>query len=184
MFEREHLLGSTGGSIVVQTRRGRDVKNLIELEPGERERRKYELLLGRHGQHWVRRKPVTGVYNCAGHVWASRRTAILEGAFWGMVLEDDGYRRLGTGEQPMPGDLVIYRDSDSKIGFLHVGMILTLEAGIAVESPRIPWVLSKWDSTSGEVMHRSFDVPFDRRVFSVVTEYWTDRPATESRVHP
>jgi hypothetical protein len=173
MFEEAQLLGSTERSIVVQTRRGREVKNLIELEPGEREQRKYERLFKQYGRYWVRRKPASGVYNCAGHVWASRRTAIFEESAWEMILQDDAYRKLPSGEQPMPGDLVIYRDSN--VGFLHVGMILELRSGITQESSRIPWVLSKWDSTSGEVLHHVQDVPFNQQHFTFLWEYWSDR---------
>src|SRR5262249_19543602 len=110
MFEEARLLGPTERSIIVQTRHGRAVKNLIELEPGERERRKYERLLQLYGAFWVRRKAPTGAYNCAGHIWASRRTAILEDDAWQMILEDDGYRQLGTDEHPLPGDLALYKD--------------------------------------------------------------------------
>jgi hypothetical protein len=180
MFGGAQLLGSTERRIVLQTHRGREVENLIEVEPGEPERRKYQLLLRKYGRNWRQRKPATGVYNCAGLVWASRRTAILADDAWAIILADDGYRKLGPREAPLPGDLVIYRDSDSKIGFLHVGMILTLEPGIAPSSPLIPLVLSKWDSTSGEVVHLCHDVPFDPRVFSLVTEFWTDRPVGSS----
>ena len=126
----------------------------------------------------MRRKPACGVYNCAGHVWASRRTTILEDFAWNMVLADDGYRQLDQGEPPAPGDLVIYRDREH--GFLHVGMIAELRQGITAESPPIPWVLSKWDSTSGEVLHHFADVPFAKQGFALVIECWTDRPASGS----
>lgn len=141
MFEEAQLLGPTERSIVVQTGRGREVKNLIELEPGERERKRYERLFQVHGQFWVQRKPPTGVYNCAGHVWASRRTTILDEDAWFMILEDDGYRRLEANEPPIPGDLVLYRDP--QVGLLHVGMIVSTERGLTDQSPRIPWVIEQ-----------------------------------------
>ncbi len=174
MFEEARMLGSTERSIVLQTHRGRDVKNLIELEPGPAERRKYERLLQQYGTFWVPRKPSTGLYNCAGHVWASRRTGIFENGEWTKILEDDGYRQLPTGKGPQPGDLVIHRDA--QLGFLHVAMILELRPGVTDASPRIPWVLSKWDSTSGEVLHHFQDVPFGKQGFVLVVECWTDRP--------
>ena len=71
MFEELRLLGSTEKSIVVQTRKGTPIDNLVEIEPGEAEGRRYRLLLEKYGRHWEERKPATGVYNCAGHVWAS-----------------------------------------------------------------------------------------------------------------
>jgi hypothetical protein len=43
MFEQAHLLGMTESKIEVQTRKGRSLKNSIALEPGEKERRIYDL---------------------------------------------------------------------------------------------------------------------------------------------
>ena len=175
MFEELRLLGPTDQSIVVQTRKGSNIKNIVEIEPGPEHRRRYQLLLDRHGKNWRPRKPPTGGYNCAGHVWASRRTAILEDDQWRLILADDGYRRLSEGEQPLPDDLVLYVDADSS-GFLHVARVLELKPGIGPDSRPLPWVLSKWDSISGEVMHFERDVNHLHQRFRVRTEYWTDRP--------
>ena len=99
MFEELKLLGPTESSIVVQTRKGTPIENLVELEPGEPEGRRYQLLLQRFGQSWKERKPACGVYNCAGHVWASRRTSVLKSEAWQTILEEDGYRPfLGRGD--------------------------------------------------------------------------------------
>jgi hypothetical protein len=178
MFERIRLLGLTEQSIIVQTRRGRNIRNVIELDPGEPERRKYDRLVQQYGRYWIKRKPACGAYNCAGHIWASRRTAILEDAEWLMILEDDGYRRLETLEPSASGDLMVYRDR--QLGFLHVGVVHELRQGVTEDSPRIPWMLSKWDSTSAEVLHHYQDVPFDKQGFALVIECWTDRPTGES----
>jgi hypothetical protein len=174
MFEELRLLGPTERNIVVQTRKGTSIENVIEAEPGEPEQRRYQLLLKRIGQNWRERKPAAGVYNCAGHVWASRRTSILADDAWRTILQEDGYRRLSDTESPVAGDLVIYRDSTNQ-SFNHVGAILELCEGVALGSPRVPRVLSKWNSTSGEVIHLSRDVPYDLQ--SVTIEYWTDCPA-------
>ena len=95
MFEQVKLLGPTERSIIVQTRRGTDVKNLVELDPGPREQRVYEQYLQKFGRNWVRRRPPVGVYNCAGHVWASRRTAILESGEVLHYVHDVPYGRQG-----------------------------------------------------------------------------------------
>lgn len=92
-----------------------------------------------------------------------------------MILDEDGYRRLGDMERPVAGDLVLYVDNRNS-EMLHVGRILRLRAGVADGSPPIPWVLSKWNSTSGEVMHRAPDVPFSAQGISHRIEFWTDRP--------
>jgi hypothetical protein len=104
-------------------------------------------------------------------VWASRRTAICELEAWRFILMDDEYRRLSDSEEPSPGDLVLYVDRQDN-GFLHVGQILELREWTG---RRVPWVLSKWNSTSGEVMHYVHDVPI-RVQFDVRWEYWSDRP--------
>jgi hypothetical protein len=174
MFEEARLLGPTERSIVVETRKGARLPNLIEVEPGEHERRRYGLLLDKYGRNWTPRKPATGGYNCAGHVWASRRTALLEPESWKTVLEDDGYRRLDEGEEPMVGDLVLYVERKTR-EFLHVGCVMELQPGVAPGSPPVPRVLSKWNSTSGEVLHNVMDVPYGQQGFSVIAEYWTDR---------
>src|SRR3990167_6609841 len=156
MFEETRLLGATERSIVVQTRTGKNVKNLVELEPGPRELRRYRAILDKFGTHCVERKPPTGAYNCAGHVWASRRTAILESDQWELILREDGYRRLSPGREPSPGDLALYRDSEHG-DVLHVAEMLELRTGIGPGTPKKPWLLSKLDSTSGEVMHYESD---------------------------
>lgn len=174
MFEEAHLLGPTERNIVVQTRQGRSIKNSIAIEPGERERRIYERLRQPFGAGWEERKPACGVYNCAGHVWASRRTAIYEETEWHAILGDDAYRKLNDQEPPLVGDLVLYRDSQA--GFLHVAMIVEMRE-IARGSQKIPWVLSKWSDTAGEVIHHfKHCPPWEKQGLSVEVEVWTDRP--------
>ena len=180
MFEEARLLGPTERSIIVETRKGTRLPNLIEVEPGEQQRRRYELLVKEYGRNWIARKPPTGGYNCAGHVWASRRTALLEPESWKRVLDDDGYRPLNENENPMVGDLVLYVDRE-KQEFLHVGCVVELQRGIGDGSPPIPRVLSKWDSTSGEVLHNVMDVFYGQKGFSLLVEYWTDRPSMSRR---
>ena len=172
MFDEIKLLGPTERRIVVQTRRRGDIANIVELEPDDAARRKYRLLLEKFGRYWEERKPATGGYNCAGHVWASRRTAIFALEAWRLILRDDGYRRLSDSEEPSPGDLVLYVDRRDN-GFLHVGEILEVRTW---SGGKKPWVLSKWNSTSGEVMHWVDDVPLHAQ-FEVRREYWTERPA-------
>lgn len=135
MFEELKLLGPTERSIVVQTRKGTPIENVIETEPGEPERRRYQLLLKRFGQNWRERKPAVGVYNCAGHIWASRRTSILADDAWRTILKEDGYRRLPDTEMPVVGDLVVYRDATNQC-FNHVGAILEVCEGVAADAQR------------------------------------------------
>jgi hypothetical protein len=75
----------------------------------------------------------------------------------------------------MAGDLVLYADEETS-EHIHVGMIMEMRDGVSRESPKIPWVLSKWNSTSGEVMHYVSDVPYGKQRIQAKIEYWTDRP--------
>ena len=175
MFEEVRLFGPTERSIVVQTRKGTDVHNVIEPAPGFQQLQFYRALLDRYGSNWEQRKPATGVYNCAGHVWASRRTALLEPVEWRLILDEDDYRRVEKDERKAPGDLVLYVDEASD-EILHVARILQLRPGVAPDAEQIPWVLSKWDSKSGEVMHSAYDVPYQNQGIPCRMEYWTDRP--------
>ena len=103
---------------------------MIELDSSETERRRYAPLLHRFGANWRERKPATGVYNCAGHVWASRRTAILKPESWQVILKEDGYRCFACPETPVAGDLVLYAGRD--VGeYIHAGMIMDMRKGIA-----------------------------------------------------
>jgi hypothetical protein len=52
-------------------------------------------------------------------------------------------------------------------------VICNFELGLTKESPPFPIVLSKWDSVSGEFIHRDVDHPIQG---NIRIEYWTDRP--------
>lgn len=170
MFELQRLQGPNQFQIALQTRRGRDIDNSVGPELTEAHHRRYAALLEQNGRNWQQRKPPSAGYNCAGHIWASRRTCIYEETEWKKILEDDGYRRT---DRPMQDDVVIY--VDPKVGVLHVGRIIELR-GVTETPPRIPWVVSKWSDWSGEVVHHVKDVPFAGQGFDLTIECWTDRP--------
>jgi hypothetical protein len=169
------LRGTPEESIVVQTRLGKPVANAKAPDPSDQCRRVFERLVHRHPAWLVRRTP-TGIYNCAGHVWASRRTAIYEQEAWEQVLREDGYRQRQGFEHPTVGDLVIYRDGPSQ-SLLHVGQIVELrrlEVGQEQAQGVIPWVLSKLGPTSGEVLHHFQQAPYEQ--FEASISYWTEIP--------
>jgi hypothetical protein len=177
MFEKAKRLGDTERSIALETRLGTPIKNLIETHPPPFYCcNKYRLTVDRFGADWKERKPATGIYNCAGHVWASRRTSILDPQLMKLILEEDGYRRLAPGEKPCPGDIAVYVDLDAQDEILHVGRVYGFERGLADGSPPIPLIISKWDSTSGESLHRAHDVHYGSLGFCFQIRYYTDRP--------
>jgi hypothetical protein len=182
MFEEFRLLGKTTRSIVLQTHVGRSIENEIEMEPEFRHINKYNSIFAKHSSNWstpgwVERKPPCGVYNCVGHVWASRRTSVFTPdieAKISFIFQDDGYRVVNWPSEPLCiGDLGTYWESaKSRRGFYHVGVITELRKGLSEQSPPIPWLLSKWDGTSGEVFHQYLDHPLPKEV---EVEFWTDR---------
>jgi hypothetical protein len=178
LLESLRLRESTEKRIVLQTRKGREIRNVIDVDPDYWHIQNYQRLLKEH-PGWTERKPPVGGYNCVGHVWASRRTGVFDDLEdqLKVILDDDGYRYIDIEkEKPHPGDLVTYwRPAHPRPMFLHVGMIVNMKEGPSKESPRIPWVLSKMDSTSGEVLHHFNDVKFIQGV-EHITSFWTDRP--------
>jgi len=53
--------------LVLATRKGNPIENLIEDEPTEFSQRKWRAIRSKHSR-WIERKPDTGIYNCAGIV--------------------------------------------------------------------------------------------------------------------
>ena len=170
MFEVEILIGDTEKRIVVQTRLGRNIENIIEAEPGEREKRMYadfrRRFEKRFGPNWTNRKPACGGYNCFGMLFASRRTSIFEDSEVEKILEDDGYRPIQEAEATV-GDLALYRDQQSR-GLLHVAEIVHQDELGGLHA------VSKWDSTKGEDRHHIHHHMFDDN-FDVALEFWTER---------
>lgn len=172
MFDNISLIGTKPPAIVLQTRRGADINNSQSLPPDEPSIRKDHHLASQH-PYWELRRQAYGLCNCAGVVWGNRRTAIYEQTEWELILKDDGYRRFShTQRDPLsPGDLVLYRMQNSD-KFLHVGMIIKLVEGLSEPSP---FLISKWNDCSREVVHQLHDVPQQYRSFGYQVEYWTDR---------
>lgn len=172
MFERALSLGDTRSSIVLQTARGNSIENSIEPEPGEQAKAKFENLIKKFGARWIVRRPVTGRYNCAGLVFANRRTSIFEPRLYVQILEDDGYRKLASPTQLRESDVAAYVDRASE-EIHHLALIMRLEAGVG-PSP-VAFALSKWDSAMGEVLHNVYASPYDLTQ-DYRLDFWTDRP--------
>lgn len=81
-----------------------------------------------------------------------------------IILADDGYRKLLAGEEPVPGDLVIY-PSEGIIE--HVGVVLEIRKLGAVV---VPYVMSKW-GPGPEYLHSSSRTPYGQDY-----DYLTERP--------
>src|SRR5690606_3266615 len=99
---------------------------------------------------WDRvRGPVSG-YNCFGHVFASRRTSLVEPDV-DAILAEDGFGRVNDGEEAVD-DVVVYSDT---CGPTHVARVVRVEMHNIVQNSAspIPFVVSKLDDVSGEYVH-------------------------------
>jgi hypothetical protein len=157
MFEIARLVGTPPKRFILQTRERRDVANSQSCEPDEKTRTLYHGFRKPH-PFWKNRKAACGVYNCAGLVWANRRTSIYDENEYSKILNDDGYRSIASEEQLQPGDIVIYlrRTADNLRNTLHVGIVLCLDK---VGATTFKWILSKWSDQYGEDIHKLKDVP-------------------------
>jgi len=173
MFTIPLLIGTSDQkSIVLQTRAGNPIPNSQSLDPDEQTISAFRRMRAKH-LSWEIRKDPCGIYNCAGHVWASRRTSIYETELYEQILREDGYRVLVEGEATFQGDIAIYRIKGEK-AILHVGVITELRwIGDNVNAQPIEFVLSKLNDL-GEVVHHYNDMVLNDIPFEV--KFWTDRP--------
>lgn len=165
------LFPSNQRSISVDTHLGNPIRNLVALPVDAACVQRYELLRRRHAR-WKKRKEATGVYNCFGLLFASRRTAIYDDEEVTRALTEDGYRQVSLSEV-RAGDIALYREADRKT-LLHGGLVVRLDGIFDTAASSVPIVLSKWNDTCGEDEHHFRDVPWTDGTWTV--EFWTDRP--------
>ena len=170
MFGLSELIGMPQDGISLVTSKGNHIGNTQGAKVATGRVSAFRDMC-RHRNNWKFRRDSYGLYNCAGLVWASRRTGISQNEEWLKILADDGYRQIS---HPVLDDLVLYRDSIDH-SFLHVGRIVGIEAGVSESSPKIPIVLSKWGHDLGECVHFAHDHGIDNS-YNVILEFWTDRP--------
>lgn len=141
-------------SIIVQTRKGSDIKNeqvetafsfggLMELEDLKRDFPNARIR-GQKGS----------LYNCHGLTFASKRTGIYELADLEMILTEDDYREV-VFNQTLPGDIVLYFSENGDIE--HSGILVDVNEGGDI---RVPKIVSKWGDAY-EVIHKFSDCPYN-----------------------
>lgn len=160
-----------GGQLPLATRKGRQIPNdrRAEQHP-ERLRVAKEMWETAHPSAQAR--SLTGVYNCMGMVFATRRTWIDPDELK-MILEDDEYRQLSPNEHVVPGDIVVYKDGSGAVS--HVGIVSEIRVDLAIAKREVR-VLSQW-GRDGEYFHRVNDVP---QGLGSPSEFWTDRRGLEA----
>lgn len=167
MFDSLKLLRTGPATLALQTRKGQNVANEVALPPEPHQIRKYEILRAKRPQ-WRHRRGSCGTYNCFGHVFAARRTAIYEDKEVDKILADDGYKRV-THATAHVGDVAVYRN---RHGFAHAAQVIEIGPAAPGTQLRPIWALSKWDDGCGEDSHLLHDVPV---AYDGDIEIWTDR---------
>ena len=176
MFGLSDLSAQLPQSIPLATRRGNSISNVQGGKVAHGRIQAFRDMCQKC--RWEIRCDPEGVYNCAGLVWAARRTGISQTLDWMQVLKDDGYRRLSNVDKLLPDDLVLYRDVDDNT-YLHVARVVRLEPGVSSISPPIPIVLSKWGHDLGECFHQAYEHGMNAE-YKIEIEFWTDRQNDET----
>ncbi|MEU1981372.1 hypothetical protein [Nocardia sp. NPDC019395] len=109
--------------------------------------------------------PINPHYNCHGYTFSRDGAAGWLGGSWvDTILSDNGFRRISDTGSAVPGDVVIYRNSDSVV--THSGVVADVTSGeVSVDSKHSPLSV---------VRHRIHEVT--EMYGSDVTVYRTDRP--------
>jgi hypothetical protein len=104
----------------------------------------------------------SGFYNCAGLVFASRRSQIIEMSLIWSILEQDAYRKVENEREVAIGDVAVY-SQDTRCE--HVGLV--------VASPELPLgvprILSKfgWAIEAVHFAHEGPYADFSRQYFRI-----------------
>ena len=141
-------------SIALQTRKCTDITNSQITQIDERDYEvQMEKLKAKHIGISIRPKTISGIYNCHGMTFASRRTGI-ETLTWG-ILKEDNYENVKNSDI-LAGDTVLYLSNSGEIE--HSGMVLSMDGDKNLASI---FVLSKWGSGS-EVIHSLYNCPYEK----------------------
>ena len=98
----------------------------------------------------VSRTKDSGLYNCHGLTFASRRTRIEKNSGITSVLADDRYEEVTIAET-IGGDVVVYYSEAGDPN--HSGIVVEICVGL-----NLPMICSKWGS-AGEFVHALSDCP-------------------------
>jgi hypothetical protein len=105
------------------------------------------------GQGAIWRTMPTGLYNCHGLTFASKRTRIYSNQEIRKIIKEDGYKEINL-DDVFPGDIILYIVGFGQID--HSGIVLTIDK---IGNTKIPIILSKWGNGS-EVVHAYTNCPY------------------------
>lgn len=153
-------------SIPLATRLGNWIPNERRREHPP-ERLKQALADWKAAHPFIQLRSLTATYNCAGMVFANRRTVI---AIQNVppILEDDGFREISFTEAAL-GDIIVYFIAGG-LEHAHVGLVARQD-NLPVRQESDLTILSQWGA-DGEYLHRPADVP---NSYGSVRRYFSDR---------
>lgn len=141
---------NTDKFIVIQTRKGNEIKNFQNPEISEYNKKYFQPTESKYPKAKKRSEP-TGLYNCHGLTFANRRCFVEIAKQVLMILEDDDYQEIEI-RNVLPGDIIVYY-SDGDVE--HSGIVIQ-----KAEAPLfIPLVFSKW-SCHAEFIHYANYCPY------------------------
>jgi hypothetical protein len=141
-------------SIALQTRDCNNIPNVQSLEVAPHNARSFAKLKTDYTKPGIvfRTDGVTGIYNCHGLVFASRRTQIVDGVHQ-LVLADDRYVEM-TRANALAGDVIVYWGPDGD--WIHSGLVVERPSEATMWVAR---VCSKWGA-GPEVLHPETLCPY------------------------
>jgi hypothetical protein len=138
-------------SIIIQTRKGNNIQNFQNPEISVTNQNQFNRIETKYEKATRRTEP-TGLYNCHGFTFASKRCFVEQADQISMILEDDEYQEVEL-KKVLPGDIVIYfSDGDAE----HSGIVI----GKSEPPFYVPLVISKW-SCHSEFIHYANYCPYD-----------------------
>lgn len=144
-----------GRTIVVQTRRGKDILNFQSAALSIPQKNEMEGLRQKYaGTILALRCPSSSLYNCHGMTFAARRTEIDDPGEVKRIMHEDDYDEIDA-DQVLPGDVMLYVAESGDIE----------HSGIVVEKPKkanlyVPIIYSKWGGF-WEAIHWANNCPYD-----------------------
>jgi len=146
-------------AIRLETSKRRGVVNFQDTEIPEKDLRWFRELSKKHPNAIQRTNP-SGIFNCHGLTFASRRSKILDFPNILKILEDDNWREIDM-KNTLAGDIVIYFDNEGDAN--HSGIVVQYSQQIFV-----PLICSKWGQ-GAEYIHKVSDVPSS---YGPITKYY------------
>lgn len=132
--------------ISLTTRMGTPISNVQCYGISQVNRNQFEDF-NKKWRHLLCRTNFSGIYNCHGMTFASRRTCILKDEMIDLILQEDDYKEIDR-KEVIEGDIIVYLQNGL---IIHSGVILNRSLGLTPAK-----VLSKC-GCYGEYLHNEND---------------------------